>query len=103
MTFDELKKEKHDAYFIDSYDMAIFIGNNLGIECFEFDELNNDTCYKIDVTGAFSLELKDYDIQSIEKFKKQGYAPVWHLNTILKYFVNKNIIPKGLYIMESYW
>lgn len=102
MTFDELKKEKAEVYFVDYYDLQNFIAANLGIDYIDINELKNDTDYTYFVNHETSFD--KWDTKIIEEAKSLKIIDEYGMHIILNYLCGKGIIPeKTQIVMQVSW
>lgn len=96
----ELKKVTKTTHYVDSFDLADFIGEKIG-RSVEIIDTPNDTDYSATVKKE---ELDDWDMKSVSLLKDKGYISMeYGFHQIMTYCANQNWIEEGNYVIKVSW
>lgn len=109
INFNEYKITSKAVYSMDYYDFERMVKKELAslVECPDLEnydfvasiECGNDSCHEF---GSDTLYFKEQDeIDFLEKIKKGIFHT--HTSTIVDFLMFKEVIPKGLYVIDVCW
>lgn len=96
----QLNKETKVTHYVDSFDLAAYLGEKIG-RYLEFIESPNDTDYKITIKKG---EIDKWDKETVSNALNQGWVSMeYGYRAFLTHCANEGWLEEGDYVITVSW